>query len=205
MRKIMVFPGHQARQQFLDRITGNIDFDLYGRGYAYLDDKWDGLAPYRYSFVVENHQNDLYWSEKIMDCFLAWTMPIYFGARRITDFFPAEAMIRIDLDDPDVLDNIKSAISDDRWGKNLDAIQEARRRVLNEHHILAQLARSIHEHQTEKECAGHLPKRNTIYRTPTTRQGRILRKMLELLPRPLKGRLGGMFSRNETVSAYSER
>ena len=200
MRKIMVFPGHQARQRFLDRITGNIDFDLFGRGYAYLDDKWDGLAPYRYSFVIENHQNDLYWTEKIMDCFLAWTMPIYFGARKIADFFPAEAMIQIDLNDPDVLEKIKSAIAGNAWRQNLDALREARRRVLYEHHILAQLARSIHEHEAGGECPRHLPGRNTIYRTPTTRQGRLLRKILELLPRILKRPVGEMFSRNDTFS-----
>jgi hypothetical protein len=194
MRKITVFPGHQARQRFLDRITGKLDFDLFGRGYAFLDDKWDGLAPHRYSFVIENHQNDLYWTEKIMDCFLTWTMPIYFGARKITDYFPAESMIRIDIEDPDVVDKIKSAMARGAWEKNLDAIREARRRVLNEHHILAKLARSIHAHENEGFCDRHMPTRNTMYRVPTTRNGRILRRLLEALPHPVKMPLGRALS-----------
>jgi hypothetical protein len=201
MRNIMVFPGHQARQRFLEHISGNIQFDLFGRGYAFLDDKWDGLAPYRYSFVIENHQNELYWTEKIMDCFLTWTMPIYFGARRITDFFPAEAMIQIDLEDPDVPQKIKDAMAGGAWEKNLDALREARHRVLNEHHILAQLARSIHRHERDGLCAHHTPKRNIVYRTPTTRQGRILRRILEVLPRPAKLSVGRALSRNHATSA----
>ena len=30
-------------------------------------------------------------SEKIADCFLAWTMPIYYGCPRIAEYFPAES------------------------------------------------------------------------------------------------------------------
>jgi len=201
MRKIAVFPGHQARQRFLDQITGQIQFDLFGRGYAFLDDKWDGLAPYRYSFVIENHQNDLYWTEKIMDCFLTWTMPIYFGARRITDFFPAQAMIQIDLEDPDVVDKIKNAIAGNAWARNLDAIQEARRRVLNEHQILSQLARYINRHEGEGDCVRHMPGHNTVYRTPTTRKGLALRRLLEILPRPLKLPVGRALSRSDNSDA----
>ena len=201
MRKIAVFPGHQARQRFLDRIMGKIQFDLFGRGYAFLDDKWDGLAPYRYSFVIENHQNDLYWTEKIMDSFLAWTMPIYFGARRITDFFPAESMIQIDLEDPDVVEKIKSAIAGNAWAENLDAIREARYRVLNEHHILAQVARYIHGHESEGGRVRHTPGRNIVYRTPTTYKGRVLRRILEVLPHPVKLPLGRALSWDENSDA----
>ncbi len=195
MRNVQIFPGHQARQKFLNRITGQIDFDLFGRGYEYLDDKWDGLAPYRYSFVIENHQNDFYWTEKIMDSFLAWTMPIYFGARKITDFFPAEALIQIELDDPNAVVKIKDAIAHNMWAKNLNAIREARRRVLNEHHILAKLAHYIKAHECEAACVGHIVQHNTLYRTPTTRKGRILRRILESLPHVLQVFLGGLFSR----------
>ncbi|MBV6452716.1 MAG: hypothetical protein MHPDNHAH_03485 [Anaerolineales bacterium] len=195
MRNIRVFPGHQARQLFLEQIRMKINFDLFGRGYEYIDDKWDGLAPYRYSFVIENHQNDLYWSEKIMDSFLAWTMPIYFGARKITDFFPAESIIQIDLNDPDVVEKIKSAMADNSWAKNFDAIQEARRRVLNEHHILAKLARYIHIHEDESECSRHSPSNNLLYRAPTTLNGRVLRNVLEILPRKWRVRFGELLSR----------
>ncbi len=31
-----------------------IAFDLYGRGFRHIDDKWEGIAPYRYSIAFEN-------------------------------------------------------------------------------------------------------------------------------------------------------
>jgi hypothetical protein len=110
-------------------------------------------------------------------------------------------MIQIDLEDPDVVDKIKNAIAVNAWVGNLDAIREARRRVLNEHHILAQLSRYIHRHESGGDCSCHAPIRNTVYRTPTTRKGRILRRVLEILPHPLKLPVGRVLSRRENSSA----
>jgi len=46
--------GHRRRLAFLERLKASaVTFDLYGRGFAPVADKWDGLAPYRYSIAVE--------------------------------------------------------------------------------------------------------------------------------------------------------
>ena len=79
--------GHRVRMRFLEQIKDKIPFNLYGRGFTPIADKWDGIAPYRYSIAFENFSSPHYWSEKIADCFLAWTMPIYFGCTRISEFF----------------------------------------------------------------------------------------------------------------------
>jgi len=50
--------------------------------------------------AVENSGHDHYWTEKVADCFLAGTVPIYRGAPNIRAYFPAEAMIVIDTLDP---------------------------------------------------------------------------------------------------------
>ena len=116
---------------FLERISGKVEFDLFGRGFTPLADKWDGLAPYRYSIAVENYRGPDYWTEKIADCFLSWTMPIYYGCTNITDYFPPEAMVLIDIDDiEEAVDKIREAIAQDLWRKNLDAIEYARKLVL---------------------------------------------------------------------------
>ncbi|HEX3036792.1 MAG TPA: glycosyltransferase family 10, partial [Thermodesulfobacteriota bacterium] len=83
-------PVHRARMHFLESISEQIEFDLFGKGFVYIEDKWDGLAPYQYSFAIENYRNPYYWSEKIADCLLAWTMPIYYGCTRIIEYFPSE-------------------------------------------------------------------------------------------------------------------
>jgi hypothetical protein len=126
-----LFYGHRRRMRFLNRIYGRIPFDLFGAGFRPIADKWDALAPYRYSIAVENHIGPFYWSEKLADCFLAWTMPIYCGCTNITDYFPAEALVQIDISDKDSAEKIKEAIASDLWQKNRDAIAYARDLVLN--------------------------------------------------------------------------
>lgn len=146
---ISLLEGHRARLRFLERLHGEVEFDLYGRGFQPIKDKWDGLAPYRYSLAVENFRNPYYWTEKIADCFLSWTMPIYYGCTRIEAYFPAEAMIQIDIDDPDALQKIREVIQSDLWHERLDAIAEARDRVLNRYQLFPFLARQIRAYEAQ--------------------------------------------------------
>jgi hypothetical protein len=136
--------GHRLRLQFLDRLKKSaVPFDLFGRGFNPIADKWDGLAPYRYALAVENYAGPDYWTEKIADCFLAGTMPIYFGATNISDYFPKESYVWLDLNDPNAPRRVAEIIRSDLAEKNRDAIAEARRRVLEEHNLFPRLAHLI--------------------------------------------------------------
>lgn len=123
--------GHKKRMIFLETLQKQIDFDLYGKGFTPIEDKWDGLAPYRYALAVENHSSEYYWSEKLADCFLSWCMPIYYGCTRIEHYFPKESLICIDIEDPDAPKIIRSIMVSNAWEKNLEAIAYARQLVLN--------------------------------------------------------------------------
>jgi Glycosyltransferase family 10 (fucosyltransferase) C-term len=136
-------PGHRSRMDFLERLQSKVEFDLYGRGFKPIEDKWDALAPYRYSIAVENHSNPWYWTEKLSDCFLSWTVPIYFGCTRIDDYFPAEAMVRFDPSDHEAVEKIEAVIANDDWEGRLDALAEARRRTLDRFQIFPFLAAQI--------------------------------------------------------------
>lgn len=149
--------GHDLRIKFLERIRRELDFDLFGREFTPLEDKWDGLAPYRYSLAVENHRDDYYWTEKIADCFLAWTMPIYYGCRRIAEYFPAESFIQIDITRSDVVAQIEAALADDPWPRRLEAIAEARRLVLNRYQLFPFLGAQIE--QFESRHGPYAPKK----------------------------------------------
>jgi hypothetical protein len=151
-------------------MRSKIEFDLFGLGFAPIKDKWDGLAPYQYSFAVENFRNPYYWSEKIADCFLAWTMPIYDGCSRISEYFPAESFIQIDINDPGAaVAKIREAISSDLWYRNLDAINEARKLVLNRHQLFPFCAREIRRDQIDRNGKRLTPKTVTISRKPLWR------------------------------------
>jgi hypothetical protein len=166
-----VHTGHQRRLRFLARLQETrVPFDLFGRGFQPIADKWDGIAPYRYTLAVENHSCPHYWTEKIADCFLAWTMPIYFGATNIADYFPADSFAWINIEDPDAPRQVADIIRSDHAEKNHDAIAEARRRVLEEHNLFPRLAHLIAQDQASRPPAAsriqklpHVPDLSDLY------------------------------------------
>jgi hypothetical protein len=48
---------------------------------------------YQYSIVIENSREINYFSEKLLDCLLTYTVPIYFGCPNIQDFFDVTGWI----------------------------------------------------------------------------------------------------------------
>ena len=118
--------------------------DLFGKGINYISDKMDGLLPYRYSLAIENASIPYYFTEKINDCFLTWTVPLYYGCRNIAKFFPSKSYIPIDINDtPAAIKKIRDVIENDDWNSRLDAIQEARELVLNKYQPLAGCAAAL--------------------------------------------------------------
>lgn len=86
--------GHQLRHSIVEwvRETGQ-DVDIMGRGYTPFERKADGLAPYRFSVVIENVQEPNYFSEKLIDAILCNTVPIYWGCPNIEQFLDPSGMI----------------------------------------------------------------------------------------------------------------
>jgi hypothetical protein len=130
------FPGHKRRLKFLEALRQKrLAVDLYGRGFTPIDDKFDALAPYRYSLAVENYSGADYWTEKLADCFLSWTMPIYFGCTNLAAYFPKGSFVQIDINDQRAPDKIRQLIDSDVYLEQREAISEARRRILYEYQL----------------------------------------------------------------------
>ena len=145
----MDLPGHIKRWSFLNFIQqdGELNIDLYGKAIQYIEDKWDGLAPYRYSLAIENNSGPNCWTEKLADCFLAWSVPIYYGCTNIKDYFPEESFISIDIDQPvQSLEKIKRIISMDNWNQRIPYLEEARKLVLYRYQLFPYLSKLIHSH-----------------------------------------------------------
>jgi hypothetical protein len=115
----------------------------FGHGVKPIADKWDGLAPYRYSIAIENSQVPHYWTEKIADCFLAGTVPIYWGCPNIEDYFPSDAMIRLESLDPQrVSEQLEAEATLEGYRRRLNALREAKRLVLDDYNLF-NLARNL--------------------------------------------------------------
>lgn len=138
--------GHRARGAFIEKaIAAFPQLDVFGRGRPHeLDDKWQGLAPYRYSIAIENTSKPDYWTEKIADCFLSFTVPFYYGASNIADYFPPQSYIWLPINNQDeALEIIHQTLSDDNWQARIPALTQARELILNEYSLGAQLLRKV--------------------------------------------------------------
>jgi hypothetical protein len=139
-------PGHRRRGALRDYLMRNASdrVEVFGRGIRTVEDKWIALAPYRYSVAVENSSSPDYWTEKIAECFLTWTIPLYDGCTNIGDYFPADSFIPIDASDHiATLGRINELLRSDEWEQRLSAVSEARRRVLENYHLFPALVRAI--------------------------------------------------------------
>lgn len=88
------YSGHKLRHKVVARAgERGANMDILGRGYAPFEKKSDGLAPYRYSVIIENVREPGYFTEKLIDCLLCETVPIYWGAPDIAEIFDPRGMI----------------------------------------------------------------------------------------------------------------
>jgi hypothetical protein len=141
----MDLPGHLRRWSFLEAIRrAGLPIDVFGKKIQYIEDKWDGLAPYRYTLAIENNSGPDMWTEKLADCFLTWTLPFYYGCTNLEDYFPKESFIRIDITQSEAsLDKIRAVMAEDAWEKHLPALEEARNLVLHHYQIFPHLSKLI--------------------------------------------------------------
>jgi hypothetical protein len=150
-------PGHLDRWSFLNFLTndGSSGIDLFGRAVRPIKDKWEGLSTYRYALAIENTSHHDYWTEKLADCFLAWTVPLYYGCTNIERYFPSDALIRIDIrKHGKCLEYIRDVVKNDDRERRLPALEEARHLVLTKYQLfpyMAQLIRGLPDKRTERE------------------------------------------------------
>jgi hypothetical protein len=102
--------------------TFNNKLDVYGRGYNPIDYKLDALKDYAFSLTIENTQEDYYFTEKLIDCFMTGTVPIYWGCSSIGKFFNTDGMIT--FDNVNDLVDIIEGLSFEKYNYMKDAIKD---------------------------------------------------------------------------------
>jgi len=139
---LAVLKGHQLRLNFIEALKKELpEVDLFGRGHNFIADKKEGLQSYRYSIAMENTAAPYYFTEKINDCFLMYTVPIYYGCKNIGAFFPEKSFIQVDINNTAAaVKTIRAAIEKNDWSERIGAITEARQLVLDKYQPLAGVA-----------------------------------------------------------------
>lgn len=111
--------GHRMRHTVIHTLGNKID--VYGNGYRNIENKLIGLKDYRFSIVIENTKQNFYFSEKLLDCFVTGTVPIYWGCPAISKFFDKDGIIM--FDSVDDLINILNNISENVYENMKNAIK----------------------------------------------------------------------------------
>ena len=115
--------GHQFRLDCLNKIQQkSLNVDLYGRGINEIDSKLQGLQDYRFCIAMENDYTNNYFTEKLLDCMLSGTIPIYHGCKNIEKYFDINGIITFETVDElvDILNNLTAK----DYKSRLSAIQK---------------------------------------------------------------------------------
>jgi len=122
--------GYGLRKQVADLCLAGNQVDCYGKGIRPVESKLEALADYAFSIAMENVREDYYFSEKLVDCILAGSVPIYWGCTGIGEVFDSRGMIQFDTTDE--LESILERLNMDTYKRMLPYARENRRRVIEQ-------------------------------------------------------------------------
>lgn len=135
--------GHQDRIDFVEKLKMHYGdkLDVFGRGFKDFDDKWDVLAPYKYHIALENSSSKYYWTEKLADCYLAETFPIYYGCTNVGDYFPQGSYASVDIYNFEkAVELIDSLIANEEYEKQKSNLCESKKLVLEDYNMFNVIA-----------------------------------------------------------------
>lgn len=131
--------GHHKRHEIAEKFKGKIDLfggaagsSRLGDGGSPWPDKSAAINDYMFQIVLENDSYETYFTEKVTDCFATGTIPVYWGAPDIGDYFNKDGIIILDdnfnIDDltpelyyskinaiKDNFERVQKLISSDDW------------------------------------------------------------------------------------------
>jgi hypothetical protein len=102
----------------------NSPVDTYGKfdGGEGFEKISDPLEQYRYNIAIENNISPYYFTEKILNCFASFTVPIYIGATKINDFFNPNGIIQVKSTQENVIDKIVSSCDETDYLRRIPAL-----------------------------------------------------------------------------------
>ncbi len=151
--------GHKKRYEFANRLIGHFKdkIDVFGRGIRPFKDKFETLSPYKYSIAIENSVVPGYFTEKISECFLSLTVPIYYGCPDISDYFDSNSFYQIDINDyKKSISFVEQIIEEDRYEDQLSLLVQQKNKYLTRYDVFQGLAKLLNEN-FKKSC-----KRTTV-------------------------------------------
>lgn len=130
--------GHLDRLRFVEKLQNHYgdQIDIFGRGHNNFPDKWDVLAPYKYHIAIENSSSKHYWTEKLSDCYLANTYPLYYGCTNIKEYFPENALTVLDIHNFDqAVKSIDKVIKENTFNERQKELSICKKLVMDDYNM----------------------------------------------------------------------
>lgn len=116
---------HLIRLQIMQSIQQNPKIDKFFGGGGPGDGDWlpifRTLKDYMFSIVIENFIDDLYFTEKILNCFATGTIPIYVGAKNINTIFDKNGILQFNSFEE--FNNIIDKLSENEYYSRIEAVK----------------------------------------------------------------------------------
>jgi len=116
--------GHRLRHE-LCKAEGVRKF---GTSVKYIKDKTDALKDFMFSVAVENCSIKHYFTEKLIDCFVTGTVPIYWGCTNLEKYFNMDGVIKVKC--LKHLNNMMPNLNANKYKSMLPAIEDNYNRAL---------------------------------------------------------------------------
>ncbi len=142
-------PSHRMRLKFVERIKDHFGdrIDWFGNGINPVKAKWEGIAPYKYTLVLENQSSPNVITEKIFDAYLGLAFPIYWGAPNIGDYFPERSLVALDIKDlRRSIFVIEDLLARDPYESVHSELLNAKDRVVNELNFINRILRLVEQY-----------------------------------------------------------
>ncbi len=140
--------NHKLRLKFVIELKKHFGdrLDWFGNGINPLEQKWEGIAPYKYHITLENQSRNNVITEKLYDAFLGLSLPIYWGAPNVSNYFPKNSYSTIDIIDlKGSIEKIEKLISSDAYENALPSILKAKNMVLTQYNIFERMVKICNE------------------------------------------------------------
>lgn len=109
---------HNLRLDMYNSINSSL-LTKFGRPWVRINTT---LENFMFSVVVENYIDDMYFTEKILNCFATGTIPIYWGARNIEQKFNGDGIIKISSKN-DLL-NVMGSLNQNLYNSKIHAVRD---------------------------------------------------------------------------------
>lgn len=86
-------PGYQLGRDANQIVQGDSRVSCYGRSLRPVEGKNEALESFAFTIAMESSREDFCFTERLIDCILAGTIPLYWGCPSITRFFDPRVIL----------------------------------------------------------------------------------------------------------------